>query len=246
MRFAIPSMFIIYFSCVHAQTTVAPNYYCYEKEDVIQFTLSSLPHSAWQPTLNCSLQQCNESPTDNNNCRSSSTPCYDYHTHNNISYCAPGILCSILEPCNNITYTCASNNSACIVNSCCLLQAVCVSLSWINICTSSTDSTTTASITSTTSSTSRTSTIIHATTTTTAMPITITATIPTTTTTAIPTTTTTARSINTATAMPITTTTTIPTTTTTAMPTTTAVLTTTTATIPATTTTAILTTSNTT
>ncbi|CAF5176818.1 unnamed protein product, partial [Rotaria magnacalcarata] len=78
MRFAIPSMFIIYFSCVHAQTTVAPNYYCYEKEDVIQFTLSSLPHSAWQPTLNCSLQQCNESPTDNNNCRSSSTPCYDY------------------------------------------------------------------------------------------------------------------------------------------------------------------------
>ncbi|CAF3996795.1 unnamed protein product [Rotaria magnacalcarata] len=171
------------------QTTVAPNYYCYEKEDVIQFTLSSLPHSAWQPTLNCSLQQCNESPTDNNNCRSSSTPCYDYHTHNNISYCAPGILCSILEPCNNITYTCASNNSACIVNSCCLLQAVCVSLSWINICTSSTDSTTTASITSTTVITSRTSTIIHATTTTTAMPITTTATIPATTTTAILTTT---------------------------------------------------------
>ncbi|CAF4177741.1 unnamed protein product, partial [Rotaria socialis] len=168
-----------------SQTTVVPNYYCYENDDVIQFTLSSLPHSAWQPTLSCSLQQCNESPTDNNTCRSSSTPCYDYRTHNNTSYCAPGILCSLLEPCNNITYTCASNNSASPLKL--DVPAQNRFSSDQHLITVGTASTTTTSIASTTSTTSSATTIMP-TTTTTAMP---TATTTTTTTTAMPTATTT-------------------------------------------------------
>ncbi|CAF3023835.1 unnamed protein product [Rotaria sp. Silwood2] len=119
---------------VSGQTTSVPNYYCYENNDSVQFTLSLSSHSAWQPTLNCSLQQCNTSFNDNSICRSSTTPCFDYRTLNYTSYCAPGILCSILEPCNNTNYNCASNTSVCIVNSCCSPQTVCLPLSWLNFC----------------------------------------------------------------------------------------------------------------
>ncbi|CAF3979030.1 unnamed protein product, partial [Adineta steineri] len=77
-----------------------------ENNATIQFTLSSSSHSASNSTSSCSLQQCNTSLNNNDNCRSSSTPCFDYRTINNISYCAPGILCSILERCDNITQTC--------------------------------------------------------------------------------------------------------------------------------------------
>ncbi|CAF0910380.1 unnamed protein product [Adineta steineri] len=110
------------------QTTELPNYSCSENNASIRFTLSSSFHSAWNSASTCSLQQCNVNLTNNNNdnCRSTSTPCFDYRTINNISYCAPGILCSILEKCNNITQTCLSNNSICIVNSCCSSQAVCL------------------------------------------------------------------------------------------------------------------------
>ncbi|CAF3577643.1 unnamed protein product [Rotaria sp. Silwood1] len=66
--------------------------------------------------------------------RSSSTPCFYYFMLNKTSYCAPGILCSILEPCNNITFTCASATSVCVVNSCCSPQAVCVPWSATNLC----------------------------------------------------------------------------------------------------------------
>ncbi|CAF1034358.1 unnamed protein product [Adineta steineri] len=108
------------------QTTQLPNYSCSENNVSIKLTLSSSSHSAWNPTSNCSLQQCNTSLNGNNNCRSSSTPCYDYRTITNISYCAPGILCSILERCDNITQTCSLNNSICVINSCCSSQAVCL------------------------------------------------------------------------------------------------------------------------
>ncbi|CAF4327001.1 unnamed protein product, partial [Adineta steineri] len=120
-------LFIIFLSSVRGQTTQLPNYSCSENNVSIQFTLSSSAHSASNPTSSCSLQQCNvNSTTNNNSCRSSSTPCFDYRTINNISYCAPGILCSILERCDNITQTCSSNNSICIINSCCSSQAVCL------------------------------------------------------------------------------------------------------------------------
>ncbi|CAF3894183.1 unnamed protein product, partial [Adineta steineri] len=108
------------------QTTQLPNYSCTENNASVQFTLSSSSHSASNPTSYCAVQQCNTSLNGNDNCRSSSTPCFDYRTINNISYCAPGILCSILERCDSITQTCSSNNSVCVINSCCSSQAVCL------------------------------------------------------------------------------------------------------------------------
>ncbi|CAF0851436.1 unnamed protein product [Adineta steineri] len=134
MRSIIVLFFIISLSSVKGQTTQPPNYSCSENNASIQFTLSSSAHSAWNSTANCALQQCNTSLNDNNNCRSSSTPCYDYRTINNISYCALGILCSILERCNNITQTCSSNNSVCVINSCCSPQAVCLPFLAIQMC----------------------------------------------------------------------------------------------------------------
>ncbi|CAF1407374.1 unnamed protein product, partial [Adineta steineri] len=91
MRSIIALLFIIFLSSVKGQTTQLPNYYCTENNVSIQFTLSSSSHSASNPASSCSLQQCNVNLTNSNNdnCRSSSTPCFDYRTINNISYCAP-------------------------------------------------------------------------------------------------------------------------------------------------------------
>ncbi|CAF1943851.1 unnamed protein product [Rotaria magnacalcarata] len=111
-------------------STAVPNYYC----NAVEFTLSSSDHSASKTTLNCSLQKCNVSSNENT-CRSSTTPCFDYRTLNNISYCAPGILCSILAPCNNVTYNCTSITSVCVINSCCSPQAVCLPLASLGFCT---------------------------------------------------------------------------------------------------------------
>ncbi|CAF1468140.1 unnamed protein product [Adineta steineri] len=120
--------------CKTGQTTELPDYSCTENDVSIQFALLSSSHTAWNSTSNCSLQQCNASLIDNNNCLSSSTPCFDYRTINNISYCAPAILCSILETCDNITQTCSSNDSVCVINSCCSPQAVCLPLLATQIC----------------------------------------------------------------------------------------------------------------
>lgn len=116
------------------QTIPVPNYSCNNSNDTIIFTLSSSSHSAWNPTLICSLQQCHLSSSNNNSCITSSTLCFDYRTLNNRSYCAPPILCSVLEPCSNVTYACTSNTSVCIVNSCCSPQAVCLPLSVRDFC----------------------------------------------------------------------------------------------------------------
>ncbi|CAF1089298.1 unnamed protein product [Adineta steineri] len=141
MRSIIALLFIIFLSSVKGQTTQLPNYYCTENNVSIQFTLSSSSHSASNPTANCSLQQCNVNlnNSNNDNCRSSSTPCFDYRTINNISYCAPGILCSILETCDNITQICSSNNSICVINSCCSSQAVCLPLLATYMCKTGTN-----------------------------------------------------------------------------------------------------------
>ncbi|CAF1260678.1 unnamed protein product [Adineta steineri] len=119
------------------QTTELPNYSCSENNVSIQFTLSSLSHSVWNSTSNCSLQQCNVNL--NNSCLSSSTPCFDYRTINNSRYCAPGILCSILERCDNITQTCSSNDSICVINSCCSSQAICLPLLATQMCKTGND-----------------------------------------------------------------------------------------------------------
>jgi hypothetical protein len=67
------------------------------------------------------------------------TPCFNYRTANNISYCAPASLCTILEPCNNVTRGCSSNTSVCVINSCCTPAAVCLPLIWTELCPSIND-----------------------------------------------------------------------------------------------------------
>ena len=109
--------------------------FCSENNFTIEFALSlSSHHSAWQPTTNCSLKTCNISSNNNSSCRYPLTPCFDYRTSNYTSYCTPGILCSLLEPCDNITHSCASNTSVCIINSCCSLQTVCLPLPLTSLC----------------------------------------------------------------------------------------------------------------
>ncbi len=121
------------------QTTEAPNYSCSVNDSNVKFTLSSSSHSAWEPTTNCFLSQCNVNSSSNDSCRSSSTPCFDYRTVNNISISAPAISCSILEPCNDITNQCISTSSVCVINSCCSPSAVCLPRSWTSFCTSGND-----------------------------------------------------------------------------------------------------------
>ncbi|CAF3560960.1 unnamed protein product, partial [Rotaria sp. Silwood2] len=120
------------------QATTLPNYVCNQNTDIVEFTYSASDHSAFNSTLNCSLQQCYANPSNTSSCLLSPTPCFAYRTLSNITYCAPGIQCSLMEPCNNITYTCTSNISVCIVNSCCLPQAICLPVSWTNFCKSGT------------------------------------------------------------------------------------------------------------
>ena len=115
-------------------TAQAFNYVCTENTSVIEFTLSSSDHSASKLVSNCSLQQCSVDLNYNNSCLLSSAPCFDYRSSNNTKYCAPGILCSILEPCDNVTYNCTSPSSVCIVNSCCSPSSVCLPISLFNFC----------------------------------------------------------------------------------------------------------------
>jgi hypothetical protein len=116
------------------QTTPTNNYSCNEVDFNVQFTLSESSHSALKSTSNCSLTQCDVFLPNNSACRSSSTPCFDYRTINNTRYCAPGMLCSILESCDNITYNCASDASVCVINSCCSPQAICLPLPFTKFC----------------------------------------------------------------------------------------------------------------
>lgn len=85
-------------------TTQSSNYVCQDKNLTVQFSLSTSNHSASNPALNCSLQQCSFTSIDNQTCSLSPTPCFNYQTRNNLSYCAPAIQCSLLELCDNVTY----------------------------------------------------------------------------------------------------------------------------------------------
>ncbi len=117
------------------QTLNSSNYICTENTFSVEFSLSSVFHSGWNSSSNCSLSLCSDNSNNNdNNCRSSLTPCYRYLSINNDSYCAPGSLCSILEPCNSITSECIPNVSVCVINSCCVPQAVCLPLVWTSMC----------------------------------------------------------------------------------------------------------------
>ena len=117
------------------QTTQPPIYSCVENDSTVFFTLSSSNHSAQLTSTNCFVSTCNASASTNSSCRSSLTSCFDYRTLNNTSYCAPGVDCSILTPCDNVTNQCASNTSVCVVNSCCSPRAVCLPLVFTTFCT---------------------------------------------------------------------------------------------------------------
>jgi hypothetical protein len=116
------------------QTTEAPFYYCNQDNSKVKFALRSSSHSAHHPTTNCSLQECLGSSINGNECRSPSTPCFDYRTFNNTRYCAPAFDCSVMEACDNSTLTCTSSTSECVINSCCSSQAVCLPLVLTNFC----------------------------------------------------------------------------------------------------------------
>lgn len=112
------------------------NHICTNNDSNVEFSYSSLSHSAWEPRNNCSLSRCNISSIIFNACGSLSTSCFDYRTINNTSICAPAIQCSLLEPCDNITNECTSNTSVCVINSCCSTSGVCLPLSATSFCSS--------------------------------------------------------------------------------------------------------------
>jgi hypothetical protein len=139
--FELSSHFIITIKYYLGQTTEAPHYFCNESNSTtaVQFTSYTESHSAWQPVTNCSLPQCSMILNSNYECGSLLTTCFTYRTNMNSSICAPAVLCSILEPCNNITYTCASNTSVCVINTCCSPQAMCLPWFTTNFCGSGKD-----------------------------------------------------------------------------------------------------------
>ncbi|CAF4431854.1 unnamed protein product, partial [Rotaria sp. Silwood2] len=132
MRFETALLFIVVLSCIQVQVTQQNEYYCTENDDSFRMLDSSSPHSASQPNTNCALQRCDVNWNSSNPCRAESIACFDYVTQNNTHYCAPGVLCSVLEPCNG--FTCASNTAVCVVNTCCSPQAVCLPVSLKNFC----------------------------------------------------------------------------------------------------------------
>lgn len=95
-------------------------------------------HSGSRPSYSCLLNQCNITSNDENSCFSASAPCFVYQASNGTTICAPGILCSALEPCDNSTLTCTSSSSICVVNSCCSPTAVCLPVSALSFCLSPT------------------------------------------------------------------------------------------------------------
>ncbi|CAF1415661.1 unnamed protein product [Adineta ricciae] len=125
---------IITFLSLKGRTIALASSSCASQSNNVEFTLSTASHSASNPTSSCSLQQCITTSANNQTCSLSPTPCFNYRTTNNISYCAPAIDCPVLQPCNNVTYSCASNDSVCIVNSCCSPIAVCLPLLTTNFC----------------------------------------------------------------------------------------------------------------
>ena len=138
MRLSFAFILYVLSSCITSYlslNTQTPSYSCYENNSSITFTFSFADHSAEQASRNCLLSRCNVSSSNNSTCLASLTPCFDYRSWNNTSYCAPAIDCSILTPCDNITNQCASNTSVCVVNSCCSPQAICLPLFATEICT---------------------------------------------------------------------------------------------------------------
>lgn len=129
----------VFFILIAGQSSYNHSYSCSAEDNRVEFSLSSfLNHTAENPTTNCSMLECQNLSSNNiTMCLVNVTPCYQYTTINNNSFCAPGALCSILTPCDNITRSCAQNSSVCVVNSCCEQGPVCVPLLWSSFCPAS-------------------------------------------------------------------------------------------------------------
>ena len=110
------------------------NYLCTGNDGYIQFSSLQVAHSAVQPSTNCSLSECTTFANTENICLAATAPCYSYRMANGSQFCAPGILCSILEPCDNQTLICSSSDAECIINSCCSSQYVCIPRAALRFC----------------------------------------------------------------------------------------------------------------
>jgi hypothetical protein len=102
------------------------SYTCAQTNFTIQFSLSSSSHSVENLSSSCLFSQ--YSDNNNNSCRSSQTPCFDYQTFDQIHYCAPAFVCSILESCDSYTESCSPNTSVGVVSSCCFSKVKCLPL----------------------------------------------------------------------------------------------------------------------
>ncbi|UJR14291.1 hypothetical protein I4U23_001281 [Adineta vaga] len=89
----------------------------------------------------CSVNSCTNLSI--NNCISNEVTCFNYQTHDGLTYCAPASSCELLESCDD-NHRCTSNTSICIANSCCA-QSICLPLVLVELC-SPTDSLTTQKI----------------------------------------------------------------------------------------------------
>ena len=111
-------------------TTQSSSYTCPVSDVTAQFSAvtSTYSHSALNIQASCSIAQCQS--TDDS-CRNSQTPCFNYQTQNNVGYCGPAVDCSILQPCND---TCSSNQSVCVMNTCCQPAGRCLPLYLTTLC----------------------------------------------------------------------------------------------------------------
>ncbi|CAF3971986.1 unnamed protein product, partial [Adineta steineri] len=69
-----------------------------------------------------------------------SSLCYSFQTSKNKTVCAPAANCSWFDACSS-TKTCASNNSVCVVNNCCLTP-ICMPVPMTAVCSSISNATT--------------------------------------------------------------------------------------------------------
>ena len=103
----------------------------------VTLEISYSNHSAWSPLQNCSLAPCTSVLLSVSfNCSSTTIVCFDYHTVDNTSYCAPAVSCSIMEPCD-VNGQCSLLTSVCVTNTCCSPSTLCLPLEWTHLCHSS-------------------------------------------------------------------------------------------------------------
>ena len=111
-------------------TTQSSSYTCPVSDVTAQFSAvtSTYSHSAIDIQASCSIAQCQST---GDSCRNSQTSCFYYQTQNNVGYCGPAVDCSILQPCND---TCSSNQSVCVMNTCCQPAGRCLPLYLTTLC----------------------------------------------------------------------------------------------------------------